>query len=867
MLPDYRHGPEPSGMRLPTVRSSAMAACPPPAPPQSEANPKRRRGGRALGLAARGLVCAWVVLTLASSGPALGLERLEPSRGCYLGFNVGDGDTLQRLSTRLGLNPAVFVQFYAFPLSDDGWRRLNTFLSEVRDQGGIALVTLEPFGGLETVTSNACWDLANFCAAFETQGIAGIMIRFAHEMNGSWYPWGQQPILYTNKFRLLAQAIHQRTSRTALVWAPNYGAGYPFPFGGPYQARPGTPDFALLDTNGDGVLSQADDMYGPYYPGDDAVDWVGMTIYHWGVSYPWLENELPLPNSFARALTGNQGELPDFYARFCNDGVHNKPLIIPETSAFYNTQQPGANEFAIKQAWWQQVFNISGDNPNAWDVAAHFPKLKCINWFDHLKIESEARSQWIDWRVSACPLLRDAFLDYVRTLRAGQPYFLIACEAQRELTAYAIVPVVLPQILPLTGSITVTLQTKTPTACDLGIDLLDESFQWLGGTRLPVAAGLRTNTASFALTQPLKDGALYRWSIFLTPTGATWQQALAWYRGPRPVARSVSPSVEILNAPPVWLVNSTLTARVRYTVSTNAWLQLNLLDTNLVWRAGRSLAVRRPDTVVELTLDWPGVPAGAAWLQALLSNTATNRLTPMARSALWPIQIATAPAQDQLQVWPASTAGLTGDVVRVLASASTVAAADLIVDLLESSSNRLARSIQPVSAGSHSLELTLCAPQAAPGVYQLKAWISPPGQPDATPRAAAPLVPVELYGTEYRDWLERYWGLVLGADATAPAQDADGDGARNRHEFGAGTDPRNAASLLKLQARLSNRRFVLSWPTVTNRTYRLLRSTQGPAGPWTVVAGPWPGTGSLLSYPVNSPSEPQAFWVIEASRP
>lgn len=815
----------------------------------------------------RGLAWALVALTVAGTQPAAGLERLEPSRGCYLGFNIGEGDTLQRLSARLGLTPAVFVQFYAFPLSDDGWRRLDGFFSEVRDLGGIALVTLEPFGGLETVTSNACWELANFCAGFETQGIAGIMIRFAHEMNGSWYPWGQQPILYTNKFRLLAQAIHQATARTAMVWAPNHGAGYPFPFGGPYQARPGTPDFALLDTNGDGVLSQADDMYGPYYPGDDAVDWVGMTIYHWGVSYPWLENELPLPNSFARALTGNEGELPDFYARFCNDGVHNKPLIIPETSAFYNTQQPGANEFAIKQAWWQQVFNISGDTSNAWDVALHFPKLKGINWFDHLKIEPEARSQWVDWRVSACPLLRDAFLDYVRTLRAGQPYFLTAPEAQRELAAYAIVPQTLPQILPLTGTLTVTLQTKTPAACDLAIDLLDETYQWLGGTRVPVAAGLRTYTASFPLTQPLRDGAAYRWSIFLTPTGGTWQQALAWYRGPRPVARAVAPSVEILNAPPLWLVNSTLTARVRYTVPTNAWVQLNLLDTNLLWRAGRSLAVRRTDSMVELTLDWPGVPTGPAWLEALLSNNATNRLSPLARSALWPVRIATAPMQDQLQVRPCPAAVLTGDVVRVLASASVVAAADLVVELLDSGSNRLAQAVQPLAGSSHSLELTLRPPEAPPGVYQLKAWISPPGQPQAPPRASAPTQPVELYGAEYRDWVEAYWGVALGSDLTAPAQDADRDGANNNHEFGAGTDPRNPVSILKVGAQVANRRFVLSWPTVTNRTYRLLRSTQGPAGPWTAVAGPWTGTGSTLYYNGNTSAGPQAFWQIEASRP
>lgn len=33
------------------------------------------------------------------------------------------------------------------------------------------------------------------------------------------------------------------------------------------EVKQGMPDFALLDTNGDGVLTSADDMYTPYYPG------------------------------------------------------------------------------------------------------------------------------------------------------------------------------------------------------------------------------------------------------------------------------------------------------------------------------------------------------------------------------------------------------------------------------------------------------------------------------------------------------------------------------------------------------------------------------------------------------------------------
>jgi hypothetical protein len=44
-------------------------------------------------------------------------------------------------------------------------------------------------------------------------------------------------------------------------------------------------DRAALDTNGDGQLTQADDPYAPYYPGDDFVDWIGLSLYYKGPDF------------------------------------------------------------------------------------------------------------------------------------------------------------------------------------------------------------------------------------------------------------------------------------------------------------------------------------------------------------------------------------------------------------------------------------------------------------------------------------------------------------------------------------------------------------------------------------------------------
>jgi hypothetical protein len=192
-----------------------------------------------------------------------------------------------------------------------------------------------------------------------------------------------------------------------MLWAPNYGAGYPFT-GGTYEIKPDNPDFPLLDTNHDGIVDARDDMYAPYYPGDDAVDWVGMTLYHWGDVWPWEKNIIPEHDKFESQLSGtydgaggDDRGLPDFYRDYA-DG-HGKPLAIPETAALYNTSEPGGDaELDIKRAWWRQVFNA--------DVARRLPQLKMINWFEWRKPEPEVGNSIIDWTATHDPAIRQAFV-------------------------------------------------------------------------------------------------------------------------------------------------------------------------------------------------------------------------------------------------------------------------------------------------------------------------------------------------------------------------------------------------------------------------------------------------------------------------
>jgi len=362
----------------------------------------------------------------------VGNARLEPQSGCYFGVVRDDItlDTIHSYSAWLGYTPAAYVTFVKFPMTQQDIDKLNV-IKQVVPTGGIVLITLEPSDGLNSISNKDCQDFATFCADYEKQPL-GVMVRFAHEMNGSWYPWSQKPTSYKEKFRLLAKYVHSSTHNTAMLWAPNSGGGYPF-LGGPYGAQPGTPEYSVLDTDGNNKLDMNDDMYTPYYPGDDAVDWVGMSVYHWGQTYPWLENELPEARNFTDQITGNysglngnQRAVPDFYSMFCNDGIHNKPMAIPETAAFYNTEQGGESELAIKQAWWHQVFNFSVDTDNALNISAHFPKIKMINWFDIQKNEAQAKGNLVDWRISGNSKIQSAFKSDLSLLQNNHNYLLFA---------------------------------------------------------------------------------------------------------------------------------------------------------------------------------------------------------------------------------------------------------------------------------------------------------------------------------------------------------------------------------------------------------------------------------------------------------
>ncbi|MDQ1085223.1 MULTISPECIES: glycosyl hydrolase [Microbacterium] len=229
---------------------------------------------------------------------ACALQQLSARDAMHIGVNLDWGsETVGQYATLLGAPPADVVSFAPIPWTDQEREWVRQAADQAAQAGAAHLLTLEPQEGLAAVTDEVIADVVSVLQE-ETRAGVPVLVRFAHEMNGSWYAWGQQPEEYVATFRRVATAIHQEVPGAAMMWAPNYGGGYPFA-GGQYEAPAGSSAAAALDTDGDGAVTGVDDSYAPYYPGDEFVDWVGMSLYHWGSAYPWGENEMPEPGKFA----------------------------------------------------------------------------------------------------------------------------------------------------------------------------------------------------------------------------------------------------------------------------------------------------------------------------------------------------------------------------------------------------------------------------------------------------------------------------------------------------------------------------------------------------------------------------------------
>ena len=189
-----------------------------------------------------------------------------------------------------------------------------------------------------------------------------VAIRFAHEMNGNWFPWSEERNGNTKGQYVQAwRHVHDRfvalgATNAIWIWSPNV-----------ITARPSV------------RLAQ-------FYPGDAYVDWMGMVGYYRRV---YLDDKgKPKDPTFTNTYQSTLDELRS---------VALKPIVITELGAV----EVGGN----KPAWIQSVFQGLTDNP---DIIGFV-------WFDH-SVNGN------DWRIESSASASQAFADGVvdPRFRAGK---------------------------------------------------------------------------------------------------------------------------------------------------------------------------------------------------------------------------------------------------------------------------------------------------------------------------------------------------------------------------------------------------------------------------------------------------------------
>jgi beta-mannanase len=236
-----------------------------------------------------------------------------------------------------------------------------------REHGAIPLINWNPWQSCCGV-NQPTWRLANIINGryddYITRWATGarnwdhpLFLRIMDEMNGNWYPWsegvnGNQSGQFVQAWRHIRD-IFTSVGATNVIWVWNPNTEY------------------------DGSLPLE-----RLYPGDDYVDWVGMTGFNFG---PTARGDVWL--SFATLF----GPLYDHLGQV----APSKPVMICETAS---TEKGGS-----KADWITDALVT--------ELPARFTRVKAIVWFNWT-------AEGHDWYIESSPSAQAAFAKAI-----ASPYF------------------------------------------------------------------------------------------------------------------------------------------------------------------------------------------------------------------------------------------------------------------------------------------------------------------------------------------------------------------------------------------------------------------------------------------------------------
>lgn len=168
-----------------------------------------------------------------------------------------------------------------------------------------------------------------------------VMLRFAHEFNGSWYPWANDP----DNLKAAWRHVHARFQAAGInnsvewIWCANN---------------------VNVDNYNDITR---------YYPGDDVVDLTGLDGYNWGSNYSfsqWKGFDATFSVPYLK-LIGSFPTKPVVIAEVAS----TEPLDVPDVSLGQDGTDADARE--SKELWVQDMYSR---------IRTDYPAIRAAVWFN-----------------------------------------------------------------------------------------------------------------------------------------------------------------------------------------------------------------------------------------------------------------------------------------------------------------------------------------------------------------------------------------------------------------------------------------------------------------------------------------------------
>ncbi len=312
----------------------------------------------------------------------------EVALGVYLPDVLYEPDVLARYAAAIRRKPDFLVWYAAWAdgaFGDEQRKILRTLDS----WGTVPVIAWDPMDHDGPPIDQPQYKLSNiirgdFDALITSwaEGLAAfgspVILNFAHEMNGNWYPWGvgvngNQPGEFVTAWRHIHDIFtNVGTPNVRWMWTPN-------------ELYEGVPE--TLEA---------------VYPGDEYVDWYGMNGFNWGEAIRWKNCDCQSAwRTFAEVFDSTYRHLV---------ALGDKPIMIGEVGS----AEKGGN----KAAWITDALTVQ--------IPMHYPRIRAVAWFNKIAtgldtVEPgvvEPTTTSVDWRVDSSAMSLAAYSAAVTT-----PYY------------------------------------------------------------------------------------------------------------------------------------------------------------------------------------------------------------------------------------------------------------------------------------------------------------------------------------------------------------------------------------------------------------------------------------------------------------